>query len=109
MVKFECGICRLPFNIEYLKKDQKCAELLQENIQQRENNFITLSINSNHNNNQNTILNIFSVESEENSSNNHQITIDRFNNPNEEIIQGESDYRENGPVFIIKYYPNRCN
>ena len=36
------------------------------------------------------------------------MTIERFNNHNEEIIHGESDYKVNGPVFIIKYYQNKC-
>ena len=93
--------------MESLKNDQKCVELLKENIKQRENNAIILSVNSNNNNNQNYIFNIFSMESEDNSSNNNQMTIERFNNPNEEIIHGERDYRENGPVFIIKFYPNK--
>ena len=91
-----------------MKNDPKCSELLQENIQQRQNNIITFSRNSSRNN-INNILNIYSLESEDNSSNNNQMTIERFNNPNEEIIHGESDYRVNGPTFIIKYYPNKCS
>lgn len=92
-----------------MKNDKKCAELLKENIGQRNNNIMILTTNSNNNNNQNNILNIYSIDSEENSNNNAQMTIERFNNPNEEIIQGERDFRENGPTFIIKFYPNKCS
>ena len=69
--------------------------------------MLTLSSNSNNNintNNRNTISRV----SLDNNSDYSSIEQDRFNNPNEEIIGQESSYKENGPYFIIKFYPNKC-
>ena len=89
-----------------MKNDPKSAEYLKENIQQ--SSILTLSTNNNNITNQVPIRNSYSIESEESSSNNENINTEiRFNNPNEEIIQGERAYRINGPIFIIKFYPNK--
>ena len=85
-------------------------ELLNENTEQRSNDII-LTISSNHNirNNNidtNNIANSVQIESES-SSDNHPNSDHRFNNPNEEIIYREAQYRIDGPVFIIKYHPNK--
>lgn len=78
-------------------------ELLQENSVQRTNeNILTSSGNSNNN----YIYNIRNYSSGESSINNSDI-INRFNNQNEEIINNESSYRIDGPIFIIKFYPNK--
>jgi hypothetical protein len=110
LVKLECGICRLPFNKEYIKNDPVAMELLNENSEQRSNDIIlTISNNRNIRNNNidtNNIANSLQTESETNSdiqpSAQH-----RFNNPNEEIINREPQFRINGPAFIIKYHPNK--
>jgi hypothetical protein len=94
-MKLECGICRLPFNVENLKNDPITAELLTENQE------YVLSQNFQINN-----ISDSSRESEDNNSNYNTQTESRFHNPNEEIIRGESSYRIKGPYIIIKFYPN---
>lgn len=95
-MKLECGICRLPFNLENLKKDPITAELLTENQEYISSQNIQFSN-----------INNSSRESEDNSSDYNAYTESRFNNPNEEIIRGERSYRINGPYLIIKCYPNK--
>ena len=78
-------------------------ELLQENKELRSGEmFLTSSTNSN-NDIQNIIGDTVSRNSDENINNDNI----RFNNPNEEIISNESSYKINGPIFIIKFYPNK--
>ena len=74
-------------------------ELLQKNDELRANNMIlTLSTNNN----------IYgSTRSLEETSENYNTNTEAFNNPNEVIINNERTYRANGPVFIIKFYPNK--
>jgi hypothetical protein len=105
LVKLECGICRLPFNKEYIKNDPVAMELLNENTEQRSNDII-LTISNNHNIRNNNTDNNVQIESEA-SSVNHPNAEHRFNNPNEEIIYREAQYTINGPVFIIKFHPNK--
>lgn len=69
--------------------------------------MLTLSTNSNNNINTNN-RNTYSGESLDNNSDYNSIEQERFNNPNEEIIGGETLYKENGPYLIIKFYPNKC-
>lgn len=78
-------------------------ELLQEsNVQRTNGNILTTSGNPNNN----YIYNIRNDSSGESSINNSNI-INRFNNQNEEIINNESSYRVDGPIFILKFYPNK--
>ena len=83
-------------------------ELLNENTEQRTNEIIlTTSSNHNfHNIHNNNIDNNAQAETEANSVN-HSNVDHRFNNPNEEIISREVHYTTNGPVFIIKFHPNK--
>ena len=80
-------------------------ELLNENTEQRSNDII-LTISNNHNIRNNNTDNNVQIESEA-SSVNHPNAEHRFNNPNEEIIYREAQYTINGPVFIIKFHPNK--
>jgi len=80
-------------------------ELLNENTEQRSNDII-LTISSNHNIRNTNIENNARSESES-SNDNHPTDQHRFNNPNEEIISGDAQYRINGPIFIIKFHPNK--
>ena len=74
-------------------------ELIQKNEELRENNMIlTLSTNNNIHG---------SIRSLEETSENYNANTEAFNNPNEVIINNERTYRTNGPVFIIKCYPNK--
>jgi hypothetical protein len=80
-------------------------ELLNENAEQRSNDII-LTISNNHNSHNNNVVNSVQTESEVSSVNNSTARY-RFNNPNEDIIYREAQYRIDGPVFIIKCHPNK--
>lgn len=85
-------------------------ELLNENNEQRSNDIIlTISNNRNyHNSNIETNNNINNVQVEsEASSDNHSIIDQRFNNPNEEIINNHAQYTLDGPFFILLFHPNK--
>ena len=48
-----------------------------------------------------------SIRDSEETTENYNTNTEEFNNPNEVIIYNERTYRPNGPVFIIKFYPNK--
>ena len=85
-------------------------ELLNGNTEQRSNDIILTMQNthnfSNNNIDTNNNINNIQIESEA-SSDNRPNSLHRFNNPNEEIIYRDAQYRINGPVFIIKLHPNK--
>ena len=92
----------MPFKKENLENDPIATELLQENNQQHSNDLV-LTLSTNHN----IIRRNTNGSSESDNNRSNFNTEFRFNNPNEEIIHGESEYRENGPKFIIKFHPNK--
>ena len=88
--------------MDSFKNDPIAMDLIQKNNELRPNNMIlTLSTNTN-------IIHRSERESED-TSNNYNTNTETLSNPNEDIINNERTYRTNGPIFILKFYPNKFN
>ena len=88
----QCGICRIPFKLEYFGNDVTLIQIYEDKIREHRRNL-----------NNNDILNLRVSQSNRNSLN-----IGYYNNrPNDRDIQLQELSQTTNNTFIILFHPNK--
>ena len=92
----QCGICRIPFKLEYFGNDVALIQIYENKMLEYQRTL-----------NNNEILNIRISQSNRNIYRNNNSNVLYFNRPNERDIQLQELSQNNDNTFIILFHPNK--
>ena len=92
----QCGICRIPFKLEYFGNDAALIQIYENKMLEYQRTL-----------NNNEILNIRNSQSNRNIYRNNNSNVAYYNRPNERDIQLQELSQNNDNTFIILFHPNK--